>query len=112
VFTARVAVVSDTHLSGRAPDALHNWDAVVREIERTGPDLVVHLGDLTLDGTDNRQDLEDARAALDRLTVPWRAVPGNHDIGDWLPRRPTGLFLLPPGPDCFHSSGSEWCPWS
>jgi hypothetical protein len=27
-------------------------------------------------------DLRHGRAQLDRLSAPWRAVPGNHDIGD------------------------------
>ena len=41
---------------------------------------MLHLGDLALDGTGD--DLAAARLQLDRLAAPWRAVPGNHDIGD------------------------------
>lgn len=44
-------MVSDTHLSAVAPEAEANWDAVVRHIALTAPDLVVHVGDLSLDGT-------------------------------------------------------------
>src|SRR5262249_54654079 len=44
--------------------------------------LVIHVGDLSLDGANRIEDLHHARRQLDRLTVPWRAVPGNHDIGD------------------------------
>ena len=74
-------MVSDTHLSPAAPESISNWDAVVTYVAASHPDLVLHLGDLCLDGTD-RVALDDARAQLDRLPVPWRAVPGNHDIGD------------------------------
>lgn len=78
----RVVLVSDTHLSASAPEAQANWDAVLEYIGTAAPDLVIHLGDLSLDGASDAADLRYARAQLDRLPAPWRAVPGNHDIGD------------------------------
>jgi predicted phosphodiesterase len=78
----RVVVVSDTHLSVRAPEAEHNWSAVLRHVEKTRPDLVVHAGDLSLQGADVAEDLSHSRSQLDLLPTRWRAVPGNHDIGD------------------------------
>ena len=78
----RVILVSDSHLSASAPQARANWDAVVAYVGACRPDLVIHLGDLSLDGTRDASDLRYARAQLDRLPVPWRAVPGNHDLGD------------------------------
>ena len=78
----RAIVVSDTHLSPRAPEAGANWDAVFGHVNRTRPDLVVHVGDLTLDGLNDARELHRARSLLDRLPVPWHAVPGNHDVGD------------------------------
>ena len=76
-------MVSDSHLSRRAAEAEGNWSAVVDHVQRTGPELVVHLGDLSLDGTHDEGDLDYARAQLDRLSpTPWVVVPGNHDIGD------------------------------
>ncbi|HEX6420490.1 MAG TPA: metallophosphoesterase, partial [Acidimicrobiales bacterium] len=75
----RLLVVSDTHLSPRTPEADTNWDAVVRHVAATRPDLVVHAGDVSLDGALAPGDLDHARRRLDRLPVPWRAVPGNHD---------------------------------
>ena len=75
-------VVSDTHLSPRAAEPEANWDAVLRYVTKAAPDLVIHLGDLSMDGAHDPADLEYARAQLDRLPVPWHAVPGNHDIGD------------------------------
>ncbi len=77
-----IAVVSDSHLSPRTPEADTNWDAVVAHLDRHRPDLVVHTGDISLDGANDPGDLRHARDRLDRLTVPWLAVPGNHDIGD------------------------------
>ena len=79
---ARVILVSDSHLSASAPQAQANWDAVVAYVGACQPDLVIHLGDLSLDGARDATDLRHGRAQLDRLPAPWLAVPGNHDIGD------------------------------
>src|SRR5271170_1452510 len=78
----RVILVSDTHLSTRVPEAEANWEAVLRYVSATAPELVIHLGDLSMDGAHDVADLLYARRQLDRLAVPWHAVPGNHDIGD------------------------------
>jgi 3',5'-cyclic AMP phosphodiesterase CpdA len=77
-----VVVASDSHLSERTPEAQRNWSAVVRHIESVRPDLLVHAGDLTLDGTHDGGELLHARAQLGPVGVPWLAVPGNHDVGD------------------------------
>lgn len=79
---AEVLVVADTHLSELTPEARANWDAVVAYAAATRPDLVLHLGDVTRDGADEPAELDLARAQLDRLPVPWRVIPGNHDLGD------------------------------
>ena len=80
---AQLVVVSDSHLSGRASEAERNWSAVVDHVHRTRPDLVVHVGDLSLDGENDAEDLDYAVEQLGRLSpAPWIAVPGNHDIGD------------------------------
>lgn len=80
--TLHVLQVSDSHLSPRAPYAEENWEAVVDCVTELAPDLVVHTGDISLDGANRIDDLEHARRSLERLPVPWVAVPGNHDIGD------------------------------
>jgi predicted phosphodiesterase len=77
-----VVLVSDTHLSRRAPQAQQNWDAVLRYVEETAPDAVIHIGDLSLDGAHESEDLRHAHQQLRHLHVAWHAVPGNHDIGD------------------------------
>jgi len=94
VAAARVILVSDTHLSASAPRAQVNWDAVVSYVGACSPDLVIHLGDLSLDGAGDAVDLRHGRTQLDQLPVAWRAVPGNHDIGDnpW-PGAPAGIVV-------------------
>src|SRR6266702_2825405 len=82
VSAVRVILVSDTHLSRAAPEAEANWDVVLRYVGLAAPDLVIHLGDLTLDGAHSPADLRYGRRQLDRLPVAWHAVPGNHDVGD------------------------------
>jgi 3',5'-cyclic AMP phosphodiesterase CpdA len=78
----RVVLVSDTHLSRRAPQAQENWNAVLRYVEEAAPDAVIHVGDLSLDGAHESEDLRHAHQQLRHLHVPWHAVPGNHDVGD------------------------------
>ena len=78
----RVILVSDSHLSAAAPEAAANWEAVLGYVTTTPADLVVHLGDLTMDGTHAAADLREGRRQLGRLPVRWLAVPGNHDAGD------------------------------
>jgi hypothetical protein len=94
VAAARVILVSDTHLAADAPLAQANWDAVVSYVGAAVPDLVIHLGDLSLDGAGDAGDLHYGRRQLDRLPVAWQAVPGNHDIGDnpW-PGTPEGVAV-------------------
>lgn len=74
---ARVILVSDSHVSADAPQARANWDAVVSYVTAAAPDLVIHLGDLSLNRTNDAADLHYGRQQLDRLPVPWRAVPGS-----------------------------------
>lgn len=78
----RLTLVSDSHLSARVPETLAAWQAVHDHVERARPDLVLHLGDLTLEGSEGPEDLALGRRLLDELPVPWRAVAGNHDEGD------------------------------
>lgn len=62
--------------------ANEHWDAVLAHVERTNPDLVVHTGDVTLDGVRAHDQLDHARRRLGELAVRLLVVPGNHDIGD------------------------------
>ncbi len=73
-------VVSDSHLSARASEAGANWEAAAAVARHAA--LVIHAGDLTLEGAEDGADFDHARRLLDSLGVPWFAVPGNHDVGD------------------------------
>jgi hypothetical protein len=66
----RIALVSDTHLAARAAVCLDNWRVVRTWIERARPDLVVHLGDITVDGASDAVELREALDAFTCLDVP------------------------------------------
>jgi 3',5'-cyclic AMP phosphodiesterase CpdA len=83
--------VSDTHLSAGFTAGARIWTNLVRYTEMTRPDLVVHTGDVVHDDPDSDQDHEFAAFQMRRLTIPWRIVPGNHDVGDTEPDPYRGL---------------------
>lgn len=74
-----IVQISDTHLSTLAERSDVHWAAVLAHVGRVQPDLVLHTGDVTADGTQDPAELAAARSRLDELPVPWRVVPGNHD---------------------------------
>lgn len=77
-----VAHVSDTHLGARCTDFEGNFQALVQELGRTRPDLVVNTGDLTIDGAHDEHDHRRAHELHQTLQPTWRVLPGNHDLGD------------------------------
>jgi 3',5'-cyclic AMP phosphodiesterase CpdA len=79
---ARVLQISDTHLSARKRHFSANW-APLRDWARDPlADLVIHTGDLTVDGADSDDDMRDGAELMRSLAAPFRAVPGNHDVGE------------------------------
>ncbi len=46
------------------------------------PDFLLVGGDLTRDGTLHRWELEEMKADLDAMGIPYRAIPGNMDVGN------------------------------
>ncbi len=81
-MTFRVAQISDTHLSDTRPLFDGNFPPVAAALLAAQPDLVIHTGDLSLDGADSDADLLHGVRLMNRLGLPWRAIPGNHDVGD------------------------------
>jgi len=81
-MTATVVQLSDTHLSARHGYFLANWRRVVRRLNQEPPDLVITTGDLSVNGSDDDEDLAFAIAEHRRLRSPWQTIPGNHDIGE------------------------------
>jgi 3',5'-cyclic AMP phosphodiesterase CpdA len=78
----RVIQISDTHLSRQKPHFAGNWPPLAAWIAAERPDLVIHTGDLTVDGADTEDDLSHCAALMRDLGVRFRALPGNHDVGD------------------------------
>jgi 3',5'-cyclic AMP phosphodiesterase CpdA len=78
----RIIQISDTHLSPGKAHFADNWAPLAEWIAAQRPDLVIHTGDVTVDGAGVEEDLAHSAGLLRGLGVRWRAVPGNHDVGD------------------------------
>ena len=78
----RILQISDTHVSPAKSHFSDNWPPLAAWIADQHPDLVIHTGDLTIDGADDESDLRHCAELLRDLGVPFRALPGNHDVGD------------------------------
>jgi 3',5'-cyclic AMP phosphodiesterase CpdA len=82
----RVLQISDTHLSPRKRHFEPNWAPLHAWIEAQKPDLIIHGGDVTVDGADDEADFAYCAGLFASLPAPVLAVPGNHDVGE--PRHP------------------------
>ncbi len=78
----RIIQISDTHLSPGKAHFIDNWRPLADWIAEQRPDLVIHSGDVTVDGVEVEADLRYAARLMAGLGVRFRAVPGNHDVGD------------------------------
>ncbi len=78
----RIVQISDTHLSRNKPHFADNWPPLADWIAAQRPDLVIHTGDVTVDGADVEDDLAYCAQSMNAFGVRWLAVPGNHDVGD------------------------------
>jgi 3',5'-cyclic AMP phosphodiesterase CpdA len=78
----RIIQISDTHLSRDKAHFTDNWAPLARWIGSERPDLVIHTGDLTVNGAEIDDDLAYAADLMEGLGVRWRALPGNHDVGE------------------------------
>lgn len=78
--------ISDTHLSAVKPHFHGNWEPLRDWITRQQADLVIHTGDVTVNGADSDEDMQYCKALLESLPVPVLVVPGNHDVGE--PKHP------------------------
>ena len=72
-FFMRISAVTET---GTALADLA--EGFADDINAQSPDLIVASGDFTQIGT--KEEFEQAREFLDKLTAPVFAVPGNHDV--------------------------------
>ena len=109
----RIALVTDSHLSSRAPEFNANWEAARIAVDRHGADLTVHLGDISLDGQNDPEDLTFAAERMAEWPTAIRCVPGNHDMGDGSGEAPLDGRLLANyrrlfGPDRWCLSEGGW----
>ncbi len=72
----RFAVIADTHVG--AGDSGRELESIVARINGfKGVEFVVVAGDITENGRDS--EFTEAKRILDKLAVPYYALPGNHD---------------------------------
>jgi len=83
-MTFRIAQISDTHLSPDHPGFTANFHRLAAAVRDSRPDLVLHTGDISLNGADSDADLTFSRAEHETqfAGLDWRVLPGNHDVGD------------------------------
>lgn len=78
----RIAHISDTHLSDRHGFFVANFLRVVEAVNDWRPDLVIHTGDLSINGADRERDLTYSMELMERFDAPVKVLPGNHDVGE------------------------------
>ena len=79
---ARILQISDTHLSRSKPHFAVNWPPLHNWVREQDADLVIHTGDLTVNGADHDDDVREGAHLMRALALPFLAVPGNHDVGE------------------------------
>lgn len=77
----RIIQITDTHLSPSKPHFNANWSPLAQWVTDQNPDLVIHTGDLAVDGADIEDDLAFSAKLLNEISAPVLSLPGNHDIG-------------------------------
>ncbi|MCV9967249.1 metallophosphoesterase [Pararhizobium sp. BT-229] len=77
----KIVQITDTHLSPNKTHFNGNWEPLLDWIFQTGADLVIHTGDLTVDGADQEDDITFSMDLMRQLSMPVLIVPGNHDVG-------------------------------
>ncbi|MDL2401817.1 metallophosphoesterase family protein [Rhizobium mayense] len=77
----KIIQITDTHFSPSKPHFNGNWEPLAQWIEASGADLVVHTGDLSVDGADKDEDIAFSMDLMRQISVPMLIVPGNHDVG-------------------------------
>ena len=113
----RVVQISDTHHSTEYGHFSGNTEMLLRDLVQAKPDLIIHTGDVSMDGAGHVRDLELSRQWNDQLPAAVLSVPGNHDVGDLASFRadqPVNEARLRAwrdtfGPDRWMIEKSEWC---
>ncbi|MEW9805659.1 metallophosphoesterase [Mesorhizobium sp. ZMM04-5] len=74
--------LSDTHLSARMGHFQRNNELMLEVLKNSTHDLIVHTGDITLDGIRHEDDFSFCRSFYETLDQHIHFIPGNHDVGD------------------------------
>jgi 3',5'-cyclic AMP phosphodiesterase CpdA len=77
----KIVQITDTHFSPTKPHFNGNWGPLAAWIEQSGADLVIHTGDLSVDGADRDDDIAFCMDLMREISAPMLLVPGNHDVG-------------------------------
>lgn len=72
----RFGILADLHFGSEGAEAMAR--AAIADLNRSGAELVVQLGDITDHG--NHDEFDAAVAALDNLEMPLVTMMGNHDV--------------------------------
>lgn len=74
--TFRVGILGDAHFGSAG--AAERMRAAIADLNDSGAELVIQLGDIT--DTGERDQFEEGRAILAGLKVPFATMMGNHDV--------------------------------
>lgn len=77
----KIIQITDTHFSPTKSHFNNNWAPLLKWIDEQSADLVIHTGDLTVDGADHLEDITFCMSLMNMTRTPIRFVPGNHDVG-------------------------------
>lgn len=77
----KIIQITDTHFSPSKPHFNGNWAPLLAWLEAEKPDLIIHTGDLSVDGADHAEDITFSLALMRQASAPMFIVPGNHDVG-------------------------------
>lgn len=85
----RIIQISDTHHSVEHHHFKNNTDRLAAALGGETADLIIHTGDLSMDGTGQTTDLQLAKQWNTQLPAEVLSMPGNHDVGDLAANRPS-----------------------
>jgi alkaline phosphatase D len=77
----KIIQITDTHFSPEKSHFNGNWAPLLTWIEDTRADLIIHTGDLTVDGADKPGDITFCMDLMRQTSIPMLILPGNHDVG-------------------------------
>lgn len=77
----KIIQITDTHFSPEKTHFNGNWAPLLTWIEDQKADLIIHTGDLSVDGADKADDITFSMDLMRQVSTPMLIVPGNHDVG-------------------------------